>query len=91
MELWRDKLLCSPGSGANWHDKMDYIGKLGVSTVCSATAVVVRFADGQVLEFESEQEARGFLAFYNRSPSASAQNQAKIYIFKSLGWEEQSG
>ena len=70
---------------------MDCIGKLGASTVCAETAVIVRFADGQVLEFESEQEARDFLAFYNRSPSARTQNPGKIYRFKSLAWEEQSG
>ena len=70
---------------------MDYIGKLGASTVSAATAVIVRFTDGQVLEFESEQEARGFLAFYNRSPSARTQNRGKIYLFKSGAWQEQSG
>jgi len=70
---------------------MDYIGKLGAGTVCAATAVIVRFTDGQVLEFESEQEALGFLAFYNRSPSARETNQGKIYIFKSGAWHQPSG
>jgi len=69
---------------------MDYIGKLGASTVSAATAVIVRFADGQILEFESEQEARRFLAFYNRNQSARAHNRGKIYLFKSGGWQEQS-
>jgi len=69
---------------------MDYIAKLGQSTVAAATPVIVRFADGQVLEFETEKDARGFLGFYNRSPSARAQNAAKIYLFKSGAWHEQS-
>jgi len=69
---------------------MDYIGKLGAGVISAATPVIVRFTDGQVLEFETEEDACGFLTFYNRSPSARAQNQGKLYLFKSGSWQVQS-
>ena len=81
--------LCWELRGRN-SAKMDYIGKLGASTVSAATAIIVRFADGQILEFQSQEEARGFIAFYNSNQSARAQNRAKIYLFKSGAWQEQS-
>jgi len=68
---------------------MDYIGKLGAGIISAATPVIVRFTDGQILEFDSEEDARGFLSFYNRSPSARTQNQAKLYLFNSGLWHQQ--
>jgi len=69
---------------------MGYTGKLGRITVSAPTPIIVRFADGQVLEFQTAGDASGFLDFYNRSPSAREQNPARIYLIREDKWEEQS-
>jgi hypothetical protein len=69
---------------------MGYTGKLGSITVSAPTPIIVRFADGQVLEFQTPEDAAGFLDFYNRSPSARDQNPARIYFLRQDKWEEQS-
>ena len=65
-----------------------YVGKIGNRTVSSSTPVIVTFADNQVLEFQTEKEARGFLAFYHANPTAHANNPGRIYSFQAGAWLE---
>ena len=67
-----------------------YVGKLGSVTMSANTSIIIRFADAQVLEFANLDEARGFLAFYDRSPTAKKENPAKIYCFRDNAWVEES-
>ena len=69
---------------------VSHTGKLGASMVSAPTPVIVRFADGQVLDFNSADDAHGFLAFYNKSPSARQQNPAKVYLLQDGVWNENS-
>jgi len=68
---------------------MSHTGKLGSITVSAATPFIVRFADGQTLDFHTLEEGRGFFAFYNRSASARTENPAKVYSLQSGIWKEQ--
>jgi len=67
---------------------MGHTGKLGALNVSAATPFIVRFADAQTLDFPTLEEARGFLAFYNRSPTARNDNPAKVYSLEGGVWKE---
>ena len=65
-------------------------GKLNNATVSAQTQIIVHFADNQVLEFESLEEAKGFLGFYRSSPMAK-QNPGKLYALRLGQWSEAPG
>jgi hypothetical protein len=68
--------------------EMHYIGKLGGVLVSAPTRFIVRFADGQTLDFPTLDDARGFLRFYNTSPTARLKNPATVYSLRDRVWEE---
>jgi hypothetical protein len=67
---------------------MSHTGKLGSVSVSAPTPFIVRFADGQVLDFKTLEDACGFLGFYQRSPTARTENPAKVYFLKNGAWQE---
>ena len=65
---------------------MSYTGKIGQRTVSAATPVIVLFADGQVLEFTTADEAKGFINFYDQNQTARGRNPGSIYFFEAGTW-----
>ena len=65
-------------------------GKLKNATVSAQTEVIVHFADNQFIEFESVEDAKGFLKFYRSSPLAK-QNPGKLYALRLGQWSEAPG
>jgi hypothetical protein len=66
-----------------------YTGTLGKSTISAQQPIIARFANGSVLEFESMEDALGFLKFYNQNPKGRTENPAKIYQLTSGVWLDQ--
>jgi hypothetical protein len=69
---------------------MNHIGELGGQTVSAPSPFIVRFKDGQQLDFTSLEDACGFFAFYSRSLTAQTQNPAKVYFLEAGIWEEKA-
>jgi len=68
--------------------KGGFSGKLRTRTITAASAVIIYFEDGQVLEFAGVDDAKGFLQFYARNPVAREQNPGKIYRLEGGTWIE---
>jgi hypothetical protein len=69
---------------------VQFTAQIGSKTVSSKSAVVVIFKHGQVLEFDSKEQAIGLLNFYNTNKRASSDNPAKAYCFEAGNWVELS-
>jgi len=65
-------------------------GKLKNATVSAQTEVIVHFADNQLLDFDSLEDAKAFLKFYRSSPTAK-QNPGKLYALRLGQWSEAPG
>ena len=65
-------------------------GKLNNATLSAETEIIVHFADNQFLNFESLEEAKGFLRFYRSSPMVK-QNPGKLYVLRLGQWSEAPG
>jgi hypothetical protein len=68
--------------------EMNYIGDLDGALLSAATPFIVRFADGQTLDFQTFDDALGFLAFYKTNPGAQKQNPAAVYSLQDSVWKE---
>jgi hypothetical protein len=66
-----------------------YTGKLGNSVIGAQQPIIVRFKNGNVLEFPALEEAYGFIKFYSTNPTATTENPGKIYQLVSGVWLEQ--
>jgi len=65
-----------------------YSGRFNSRTVTSSTPVVGVFEKGQVLEFLTLDEGRGFVNFYNQNKVVSAGNPLRLYSFQEGNWVE---
>ena len=65
-------------------------GKLNNATLSAQTQIIVHFADNQLLEFESLEDAKGFLKFYRSTPMAK-KNPGKLYALRLGQWSEAPG
>jgi len=65
-----------------------YSGGINARTVTSSTPVVGVFEKGQVLEFLTLGEGRGFVDFYNQNRVVSAENPLRLYSFQEGNWVE---
>jgi len=65
-------------------------GKLNNVTLSAQTEIIVHFADNQFLNFESLEEAKGFLRFYRSSPMVK-QNPGKLHVLRLGQWSEAPG
>jgi hypothetical protein len=54
--------------------------------VSSSKPVIVLFADGKFLEFDSEKEANGFLGSYKKKKTASTRKPGRLYRFEDGKW-----
>jgi hypothetical protein len=68
---------------------LNYRGKIGSRTIYSAKPIVVVFEGPDTLEFDTVDEVKGFLEFYNKGPSSS-RNRARLYAFDAGQWVEVS-
>ena len=62
-------------------------GKLNNVTLSAQTQIIVHFADNQFLNFDSLEDAKGFLRFYCSSPMAK-KNPGKLYTLRLGQWSE---
>jgi hypothetical protein len=65
-----------------------YTAKIDLRTVSSTKPFVVVFRNGEVLEFETQKEAKGFARFYSSNAASVASNPALVYGFEKGEWVE---
>jgi hypothetical protein len=67
---------------------MSYKGQLGELSVSASSAFIVRFEDGQTLDFPSLEAAYSFVSLFVRSNSGRNRTPPPVYYLQDQIWHE---